>query len=437
MNKIIQKITSVVGILSILSGIFVQPALASTVVWNVGDVFAGVGGGTYNIYDNSGVSKDTISDGLGGFTTGCSFNGTLDKLYTTNFSNTKVEVYDNAVPHTLSQTIDTAVNGGASSESVVFASNGDFYVGHADGNHQLQKFNAAGIFQLAYAAAIENRGTDWNDLASDQKTMFYTSEGTHVKRFDVSTSTQLTDFNTVALLGVNAYALRLLPPGDGTGGLLVADSADIKRLDGTGAVVQSYDAPGEDSWFALNLDPNGTSFWAGDFGTNNFYRFNIASGVVEVGPIASGGSLFGLCVKGELTAAKPLPGTMTGGGSVFTADGKRVTHGFELQCDKSKNPNSLEVNWGGNRFHLESLTSAACTDDPTIKPNPPAAGFDTYVGKGTGRYNGVTGATAEWTFTDAGEPGKNDTAKLVIKDAGSNVVLSVSGNLKSGNQQAH
>ncbi len=133
---------------------------------------------------------------------------------------------------------------------------------------------------------------------------------------------------------------------------------------------------------------------------------------------------------------KPLQGRMTGGG-VFTSDGLRVTHGFELHCDASQGPNNLQVNWDGNRFHLEGLTSAACSDDPNIDEAPPVAGFDTYKGTGTGRYNGVSGATAEWTFTDAGEPGSNDFAKIVIKDADSNVVLSVSGTLNRGNHQAH
>lgn len=133
-----------------------------------------------------------------------------------------------------------------------------------------------------------------------------------------------------------------------------------------------------------------------------------------------------------------VPGRMTGGGSVFTNDNSRVTHGFELKCDKSQTPNNLEVNWGkGNKFHLETLTTASCSDDPAIEPNPPAAGFDTYKGTGTGRYNGAEGATAEWTFTDAGEPGKNDIATIVIKDSSGNIVLSVSGNLNGGNQQAH
>jgi hypothetical protein len=131
-------------------------------------------------------------------------------------------------------------------------------------------------------------------------------------------------------------------------------------------------------------------------------------------------------------------GRMTGGGSVFTKDNARVTHGFELKCDANKTPNNLEVNWGkGNKFHLETLNSAFCKDDPAIVPNPPVAGFDTYIGSGTGRYNGVSGATAQWVFTDAGEPGMNDLARLLIKDVDGNVVLVVAGNLNSGNQQAH
>jgi hypothetical protein len=125
---------------------------------------------------------------------------------------------------------------------------------------------------------------------------------------------------------------------------------------------------------------------------------------------------------------------MTGGGSVFTPTGTRVTHGFELHCTPTDGPNNLQVNWDkGNHFHLEVLSSASCSDDPSISPTPPPAGFDTYRGKGTGRCNGLP-ASAEWTFTDAGEPGKNDTAKIQITGG---CTLEVSGKLRSGNHQAH
>ncbi|MBI4344161.1 MAG: VWA domain-containing protein [Euryarchaeota archaeon] len=132
-----------------------------------------------------------------------------------------------------------------------------------------------------------------------------------------------------------------------------------------------------------------------------------------------------------------LEGRMTGGGSVFNGS-MRVTHGFELNCTVSSPSNNLQVNWGkGNRFHLESLTTATCSNDPAIVPNPPNATFDTYVGNGTGRYNGMPGATAHWVFTDAGEPGTSDSATIHVWDPLGGLVLSVSGNLSGGNHQAH
>jgi len=131
-------------------------------------------------------------------------------------------------------------------------------------------------------------------------------------------------------------------------------------------------------------------------------------------------------------------GRMTGGGSILSSRYGRVTHGFELHCDVNDGPNNLEINWGrGNRFHLKHLTSATCSDDPAISPEPPEAGFDTYVGKGTGLYNGQDGATAEWKFTDAGEPGTKDWASIVIRDSHGVVVLSVEGYLNRGKHQAH
>jgi uncharacterized repeat protein (TIGR01451 family) len=127
-------------------------------------------------------------------------------------------------------------------------------------------------------------------------------------------------------------------------------------------------------------------------------------------------------------------GRMTGGG---TFGSQRVHHGFTLRCDPQANSQRLEVNWGkGNKFHLEQLTSATCLDDPKIGPSQPRAGFDTYRGAGTGRYNGAP-ATVVWTFTDAGEPGRNDTSQIVVRDAAGRIVLSASGSISNGNHQAH
>jgi hypothetical protein len=296
--------TAVVAAVAIVA--VAATAASAVTTWVKGDVFAGVSNGSYNVYSNSGTFKETISDGSGGFTTGCAFNPTLTRLYTTNYSSGNIVAYNDASPHTIAQTINTSADGGASPESIAFDAAGNFFVGHAGGNKDIFKFNAAGTKIGQFDVATQNVGSDWITLAKDQKTIFYTSEGGTIFRYDTSTSTQLAPFANVT---DESFALRLLPPFDGTGGLLVASTDNIKRLNGSGNVVQTYDVAGADSWFALNLDPNGTSFWSGDVNTGAFYRFNIQSGAVEVGPIIAAGTfeLFGLCVKGEITGENTPP----------------------------------------------------------------------------------------------------------------------------------
>ncbi len=276
--------------------------------FTTGDVIAGVNNGNYNVYDNDGNFILTLNDGGLGYTTGAFFDTVNDLLYTTNFTDTEVVVYDGNDPHAIVDVIPTSVDGGAACESIVFNAAGHFYVGHA-GSGTLIEYDASGTFVDSDSPAIENVGVDWIDLSADQTTMFYTSEGDRIMRYDVVNDVQLTDFADLAT-STNAFAFRLLGPSfDGSDGLIVADRFDIRRLDGSGSLVQTYDVTGEDAWFAMNLDPNGTSFWAGSFDTDNFYRFEIASGAIEVGPIDTGGgsNLFGLAVVGEITGGVMAP----------------------------------------------------------------------------------------------------------------------------------
>ena len=130
---------------------------------------------------------------------------------------------------------------------------------------------------------------------------------------------------------------------------------------------------------------------------------------------------------------------MTGSGTCTVGDVK-VTHGFELHCDPSDEPNRLEVNWqdetGSHRFYLEDLQTAVCRDDQGFGERRPVAGFDTYIGTGTGRCDGVSDADVSWSFTDQGEPGSNDTLDIVITGNG-DCVMAIMCNLSVGNHQAH
>jgi hypothetical protein len=260
--------------------------MAAPTPFQIGDVFASVNNGQVQQWRDIGGNMtlmDTLNDGL-----------------VTNFGNTKVVKYAGpGIPHNILQVIDTnAQNPGGASESIVFDQAGNFYVGHPHGDDDIQKYSANGTFIEKYDVDVDLVGSDWIDLAGDQKTMYYACEGRIIFRYDVSTDTQLANFATLPGQG-NAFALRLLADG----GLLVADRSNIKRLDSSGNVTQTYDVAGQDNWFALNLDPDGTSFWSGDFGNDHFYKFDINSGAIlqTVDTGLGGANLYGLSVYGEIT----------------------------------------------------------------------------------------------------------------------------------------
>jgi hypothetical protein len=200
---------------------------------------------------------------------GLAING--GNLYVTDFTANDVSKFGS------NGTLIGSFGGGYNTdpESIVFDSSGNAYVGQADVSKEVLKFSPSGSPLGSFAPTPEDRGTDWIDLASDQCTLYYTSEGTIVKRFDVCTSTQLNDLAS-GLPGSAAYAVKILPDG----GALVADSQSIVRLSGAGLITQDYGSSETATWFSLALDPDGTSFWAGDLITGDVKKFDLATGTV-------------------------------------------------------------------------------------------------------------------------------------------------------------
>jgi len=167
---------------------------------------------------------------------------------------------------------------------------------------------------------------------------------------------------------------------------------------------------------------------AGFAGTDSFtYEVSDGQGGTATGTVT-------VTVNAVATEAR-----MTGGGNISTGkgkDAKRSSWGFQIRCDASQGNFQYQDHNGGN-FHLTSVGTVVCTDDPAVNPRVPGADFDTLRLTGTGRWNGVGGHTIEATLVDAGEPGSNDSIVVTVKTAGGVVVSTLSGKLSGGNHQAH
>lgn len=255
-----------------------------------GDVLVSVGSGLVKEFTPSGTLVQTFDTGQSSSeTTGLAFDA-AGNLYVTAFqANNVYEFNHNGA---LIGPFGSGYN--QDPESIVFNSSGNAYVGQADGSHQVLKFDSTGTPLAQFSPTVGPRGTDWIDLASNGCTLYYDSEGTSVRRFDVCTNTQLADFATGLPAGFPAYAVKLLPGG----GALVADSNSIVRLDSSGAVIQQY-ATGENGlggqWFSLALDPSGTSFWAGDIFTGQVTKFDLATGAMQA-TFNTGGAAGGIAI---------------------------------------------------------------------------------------------------------------------------------------------
>ena len=110
--------------------------------------------------------------------------------------------------------------------------------------------------------------------------------------------------------------------------------------------------------------------------------------------------------------APPGTGRFTGGGEQQDvilplpsgSDTVTLSKGFEVECDMNPKHESLELNWEGNHFHMDLITSAHCDLVPP-PPNPPTAPVNRIQGTGTGSSNGADGYTVVFTLIDHGEPG--------------------------------
>jgi hypothetical protein len=344
----------------LLSLAMASSAYADGVPFAKGDVLANVGGsmvtgfGEIRHFTNTGTLVDTLNTTV--TTTegdGMCFDGSGNLYATEGFGGNTVSKFDSG-GNLLLANFGSGYN--ADPESCVVDQAGDVYVGQPDGSHNVLKFNSAGTLLASYAPMIQDRGTDWIDLASDQCTLHYTSEGSSILQFNVCTNTQRPDFAD-NLPGGTCYGHRILPDG----GELVACSSQIDRVNASGAVTQTYTLPGTSLLFAVNLDPDGTTFWTADYFTGQIFRINIATGsVVTTFTSPPNTVMGGLAVVGELTAAIDAPISSAGVGTINPIEGKAFTTAVATVTDPDTSATASEysasINWGDGSTSVGTIS---------------------------------------------------------------------------------
>lgn len=293
MGRVRRSMRTAVALAFAVAGwaVWAQTASAGPLV--PGQVLAGIGSGTINQFTPTGTLTGTLSTGLGNtYDTGMCFTAGGD-LVGTNFNNTATR-WDSSgavVPP------NPFLSAGGNLESCVVDAAGHIFTGDA-GTGSFYEFDSSGALIHTFNVATEDRGTDWLDLSKDQHTMLYTSEGDSILRYDIAANAQLPAFAT----GLNGpcYALRIRSNGE----VMVACTSQVYRLDAAGNVIQTYTLPGGFVLFALNLDPDGTSFWTADLDTGQIWHVDIATGaVINTFTSNVNSQLAGLAIVGELRAA--------------------------------------------------------------------------------------------------------------------------------------
>jgi hypothetical protein len=184
-------------------------------------------------------------------------------------------------------------------ESCEYDAQGRVWVGEAVPGSEtealLRQFSADGLRLQSLIVPVGERGIDWIALGNDACTLYYTSEDGDVRRFDVCSAQILPHFATG--LAEPCYALRRRTNDE----LLIACKTRVYRYAGSGALLAEYSQQdlGEndvDGLFALQLDPDGETFWTGGATSGRVIRARIDNGNVVTSFLTGIGGVGGLLI---------------------------------------------------------------------------------------------------------------------------------------------
>jgi len=307
-KKTFAFVLSILSLL-VLSSFSISPAMALTpTTFTTGMVLAGTGGylvsgtGTITqINPTTGAIVGQLQTSVGNSEdTGMCFesDGTL---LTTNWPASSYGMSHFATDGSLLQATWNKSPISSHGESCVRNAAGNILVGQTDGA-LISEWAPDGTFIKSWTPTTYDRGIDWLDLASNQCTVLYAGEGNRISSYDICTSTQNPDFATG--MSGPCYATRIRPNGEV---MTACGSGNVYRFDSSGTLLKScpINTPtgSPDSLFAMNLDPDGVSFWTAGYSSGLIYHVDIAtcSIIKTIGPIPFSPSIAGLAVVGELT----------------------------------------------------------------------------------------------------------------------------------------
>lgn len=245
------------------------------------------------------------------------------------------------------------------------------------------------------------------------------------------------DGNTPAI-PIGGATFRLRRTNDRLGAAVTPNSPDLSVADNTGQNgYNGRDTDARPGWFKVEMLPLGS--------------YCLAETAPPAGYLIVTAERCGIglsIVTANATTAdfvNSLIGRMTGGsGKVeLTTPDTYLTSGFTIHCD-IRLSNNLEINWPGNRWHLDKpIATALCLDAPGVEPGQPDAPFDTFIGTASGALNGQGGSWVEFVFVDGGEPGKRDDQVMIriwrgaIGNHAAGIALEIPLTSIRGNIQAH
>lgn len=274
--------------------------------FSYGDIFASVNNGQVRHYGADGTLLETLNTGVGGLTTGLAFDSG-GNLFVSNHTNGSITRFSADEGHAASQFgVNLSIK---KPEGIIFDNSGNLWVGSGCCG-DIKKLDSNGNNVLSLKTG---RRADWIQLNQDESSIYYT-EDVHngIKTIDIATGEHETPLSS----RYGFAQFQLLPDG----GVIAAHKGTVKKLDSLGKLEASYDVAGVDKWFAIDLDTDNESFWAGSYQNDTLYRFDVATGsllqTIDTG--LGGEHLYGVAVYtggqaqlASLSTQVPEPATMS------------------------------------------------------------------------------------------------------------------------------